>query len=247
MTAYDIHAVDGVKLLFTPTKPLDILISQTAVAKYQSIFSFMLKLVRAEEALGRLQVSKLWKTRDEKMRRSIRFDDDELKCIFKLKHDMTVFLKGLETYVSCVGIREIWAAFGEIVESILGRSNQDAAIRTIEEIEKLHQGALDRIQYRLFLRHKQEPVLKLLHGLLQLILDFSRCVANVYDERSLQVKEIEEKWAQMKMMFDMIVEKRIEVERTRKTSSKVDLQVLENRKKDDVAAFEALVSLCASR
>jgi hypothetical protein len=231
-------------LQFKPVAPLEILFTESSLAKYQSIFAFLLKLVRADEALSRISLSKSWKLKEKKKRKFIEFTDHEIEMIYGLKHKMTAFLKGLQTYALFVGVHGVYSEFQACVAAFLDQSSE---YHTISELDRLHQGALDRIHYRLFLRHKQEPVLKLVFGLLQLILDFSRRVCSVYSERTADFSELAAKWTQLHLMFVKIFKSRIEADQSKGHLGvdKRDLPDVDRWKRGDVAAFETLLSLCA--
>lgn len=161
-------ALDFLRLQYVPPTPLNLVITTTALDKYDLTFKFLLRLLRVL-----FVVSHLPRTYRDPISRQFRLE---------AHHFVTVFAN----YVFQTGIATHWASFDTFVSTIATRlADEDAAgeygTRVTEGIALLrdtHEKCLDAIMFSLLLRKRQRKILALVHDILECILLFAKKVNN---------------------------------------------------------------------
>lgn len=133
--------------------------SDRAIAKYQTVHQFLLKLVRVEEAVGSVFTWRKWCT----------WKGNHAVMAAELYGKSRRFTRGLLEYAFGTAVRDPWHKFcTELNESLL-----DVGASTICDVSSLivvHLQTLDRIQWRLFLRSNQRKMAGFLEDVLQVFL-----------------------------------------------------------------------------
>jgi hypothetical protein len=164
MDSSSIHAMDFLRLQYTPPSPIDAVIDQEALVKYDSIFRLLLLMIRMVFAVSHLPRL----TSSTAMGFS-------LQC----RH----FVNAITDYFYKSGIGEHWNGFMahvENIESELRKEDDEDATSPlkdfggIEELRRKHDECLDAMLFGLFLRHRQQKVMEVLERILDTILQFEK-------------------------------------------------------------------------
>ncbi|KAJ3243773.1 hypothetical protein HK104_008107, partial [Borealophlyctis nickersoniae] len=201
-----IDALDFLTLKCTPSAPHHVILTPSMISGYQTVFAFLLRLLRAEEALSRVILSKWWRDQHRipaqpRIRRAWEVEDDfastayegDYKSGLELMHLSQVFVTGLMRYAFGVGVGEVWAPFRKALDIVAARNHgarhnatDDVdveatriadSITDLSSLHALHAQHMDRMNSRLFLKRNQAPVRKIIDGMVQICLDFARMAA----------------------------------------------------------------------
>lgn len=159
-----LSALDFLRLQYVAPKPLNLVITNTILDKYDVIFKFLLRLLRML-----FVVSHLPRQYPDLESRQFRVE---------AHHFVTVF----SNYVFQTGIGEHWSDFDTFVSTLEVRlGEEDAAgelgTRVTEDIASLrnaHEKCLDNIMFALLLRKRQRKILALVEETFDYILLFAR-------------------------------------------------------------------------
>lgn len=157
-------ALDFLRLQYVPPVPLNLIITTTSLEKYDTIFKFLLRLLRIL-----FVVSHLPRQYVDKLSRQFRLE---------AHHFVTVLAK----YVFETGIASHWDIFDTFVASIETRMNdEDSAgeygTRIVEGISSLrdeHDKCLEGIMFSLLLRRRQRKIIALVDEIFELVLVFAK-------------------------------------------------------------------------
>lgn len=157
-------ALDFLCLQYVPPPPLNLVITSTALEKYDTIFKFLLRLLRMIFVVSHLP----------------RHYNDPESHHFRIEayHFVTV----LNGYVFQSGIAEHWNDFESFVANIESRLNEEDAAaeigaRVSEGIASLrdaHEKCLDSIMFSLLLRKRQRKIILLVDEIFDCILLFAK-------------------------------------------------------------------------
>jgi hypothetical protein len=176
-----LEALDFLRLSYKPPQPLGAVITPMILYKYDQLFKLLLRITRMLYVASTL-------FRDATDRNSYWQGIDNVAQRFRIEAHH--FISSVCGYFFDTGIEATWRVFERKLDQIEERINTDNDNITFgqnEGIDKLrdyHERVLDRIMFALFLRKRQQPVLKLLEEIFTLILQFSKHSS----ERALGIK-----------------------------------------------------------
>lgn len=171
MDPYSLHALDFLRLQYVPPSPLNLVITSTALEKYDYIFKFLLRLTRMLFVVSHLP-------RDL-------FDSQSRRFRIEAHH----FVTAIASYIFQTGIREQWQTFELFMDSVERRlleEDESGEIGTLvkeglESLKIAHEQCLDRILFSLLLRRRQKQVMTLLEEIFDAILEFSKSQTDAQD------------------------------------------------------------------
>ncbi|KAI0132765.1 Spc97/Spc98 family protein [Xylariales sp. AK1849] len=166
-----LEALDFLRLSYKPPAPLAPIITPVILVKYDRIFKLLLRVLRMLYVTGEMY-------RDTNVRTSRwgEIDIASLRFRFEAQH----FVASITTYFLDTGIGLPWSRFEDwlaMVQSGLEDDNaahQKARLLSPNGLREYHEQVLDHIMQTIFLRKRQQPVLKLLEDIFALILKFSK-------------------------------------------------------------------------
>jgi hypothetical protein len=159
-----LHALDFLRLQYVAPTPLNLVITTTALEKYDYMFKFLLRLLRMLFVVSHLP-------RD--------YTDTE-SSQFRL--EAYHFVITLTNYVFQTGIAEHWNDFDCFVRTVETRLNEEDAagelgVRVTEGVASLrdaHEKCLDSILFALLLRKRQRKIMGLVEDIFEHILLFAK-------------------------------------------------------------------------
>ncbi|KAL8942767.1 MAG: hypothetical protein Q9216_001452 [Gyalolechia sp. 2 TL-2023] len=163
-----LEALDFLKIHYRPPKPLDVVITEAVLEKYEKISRLLLRGARAGFVVREL-VRDEWRNKKERA-------TDGLAQRFRIEANHFV-----TTVFGYFGnsIEEVWTAFEEKLDRIEESTRYYEVGRQIEGVHRLralHEEVLDRILAACLLRKRQELVMRLLEEILGLVLEFAAAV-----------------------------------------------------------------------
>jgi hypothetical protein len=172
-----LYALDFLRLQYVPPSPLNLVISSSALEKYDDIFKFLLRLLRML-----FVVSRLPRTYP---------DTDSYRFRMEAHH----FVTAISAYIFQTGIGEHWNDFESYIATTETRlAEEDAASELatrvtegLDAIKAAHEQCLDSILFSLLLRRRQKKVMSLLEEIFDHILLFAK-MKNGGTERDNEVK-----------------------------------------------------------
>ncbi|GAB7337248.1 hypothetical protein MBLNU457_g2620t1 [Dothideomycetes sp. NU457] len=164
-----VHALDFLKMQYTPSPPLDAIITPASLEKYDDLFRFLLRLLRLTHLVSDLKVS-LCQTSTKQ------------QTLFATSAHHTITT--LSSHVLTLGIIEPWTTFTNTLTAIeqdLLLEDTDSSYGSrvttgLSALASLHEETLDRIRSRLFLRQKQTKIRVCIENVMTIILDASALV-----------------------------------------------------------------------
>lgn len=164
MDPYGLYALDFLRLQYVPPSPLNLVITTSALDKYDHIFRFLLRLLRMLFVVAHLP----------------RYYSDTESRHFRM--EVHHFVTALSSYVFQTGIAEHWDRFSLYISTLERRlAEEDAAdqlgVRVTEGLASLrdaHEKCLDSILFSLLLRKRQRKVMALMEEIFELILLFAK-------------------------------------------------------------------------
>ena len=179
MDPRSLHALDFLRLQYTPPSPLDAVITTETIEKYDTIFKFLLRVMRMLYVVLRLPYV------------------PGVVHAQTFRHQAQHFVSSCAAYFFDTGIRESWDAFSLYVDSVekkLHEEDQRGELGTmvtdgVETLKMQHEICLNRIMFALLLRNRQQKIMALVEDIFAHILQFARI--SVDDESQLrQVSKI---------------------------------------------------------
>ncbi|KAG9238974.1 Spc98 family-domain-containing protein [Amylocarpus encephaloides] len=166
-----IEALDFLRLSYKPPAPLDTVITALILYKYDQIFKLLLRMIRMLYITSAL-------FRGAMDRGSSHENDGYTSKKFRIEAHH--FISSVCGYFFDTGIESTWRIFQRKLDSIerrIATDDDNGKLGMDEGVDRLrdyHERVLDRIMFALFLRKRQQPVLKLLEEILGLTLQFSK-------------------------------------------------------------------------
>ncbi|CAD6573540.1 MAG: hypothetical protein ASARMPREDX12_006105 [Alectoria sarmentosa] len=161
-----IEALDFLRLQYRPPSPLDAVITQASLAKYDAVFKLLLRGVRMLFVANQL-------FRDTRARFAIRQAADPVAQSFRIESHH--FVSAICRYFSD-GVRANWNILQcrlEDVDKALDRNGTSDG-DSLYKLRDFHENMLDRLMFTLILRKRQAQVMMLLEEIFTLILVFAR-------------------------------------------------------------------------
>ena len=166
MDPNSIETLDFLRLQYRPPPPLDAVITQTSLAKYDVVFKLLLRAVRMLFVVNQLFC-------DTRSRFGVRQRADPLFKSFRVESHH--FVSAIYRYFFN-GVQANWDILQRRLEDVdkaldrVGTSDGDS----LHKLREFHESLLDRLMFTLILRKRQAQVLKLLEEIFSLILVFAR-------------------------------------------------------------------------
>ncbi|OCK84169.1 hypothetical protein K432DRAFT_289496 [Lepidopterella palustris CBS 459.81] len=164
MDPHSLHALDFLRLQYVPPSPLHLVITSTALEKYDNIFKFLLRLNRMLFVISHLPRG---------------LTDAEAR---RFRIEAHHFVTAVASYVFQSGIRDQWGAFEQFLDSIeirLQQEDEAGEVGTLvkeglQSLRTAHDQCLDRILFSLLLRRRQKQIMTLLEEIFDCVLLFSK-------------------------------------------------------------------------
>lgn len=175
-----LYALDFLRLQYAPPSPLNLIISSSALEKYDIIFKFLLRLLRILFVVSRLP----------------RWYPDVKSRYFRMEAHH--FVTAISLYIFQTGIAEHWDAFEAYVSTVETRlAEEDAAgefgtgiTSGLVALKSAHEKCLDNIMFSLLLRSRQKKVMSLLEEIFDHILLFAKIMRDEEQGRGGEVKDL---------------------------------------------------------
>ena len=161
-----IEALDFLRLQYTPPPPLDTVITQAALAKYDVIFKVLLRAIRMLFVVNQL-------FRDTKSRFATRQAADPISKSFRIESHH--FVSAICRYFFN-GVQGNWDILQRRLQDVDKALDRDGTSigGSLHQLRDFHEYLLDRLMFALILRKRQAQVMKLLEEIFSLILVFAR-------------------------------------------------------------------------
>jgi len=159
-----LHALDFLRLQYVAPAPLNLVITTTALEKYDYIFKFLLRLLRMLFVVAHVPRS---------------YKDTVSR---QFRAEAYHFVITLTNYVFQTGIAEPWADFDNFVATVERRLDEEdkareLGVRVTEGVASLrdaHERCLDSILFALLLRKRQKKIMGLVEDVFEHILLFAK-------------------------------------------------------------------------
>lgn len=171
MNPDSLEALDFLRLSYTAPPQLSPIITPLNLLQYDYIFKLLLRVLRMT-----FVVNQLFRDSNCLAREWEDPGDATLRFVREAQH----FVSSVSAYFLDTGISVPWQVFEKKLDKIemdLHRpstSSSSEEIQSPDKLQELHSLVLDRIMLALFLRKKQQPVLKLLEDIFNTILRFAK-------------------------------------------------------------------------
>jgi hypothetical protein len=173
MNPDSLEALDFLRLSYTAPPQLSPIITPMNLLQYDGIFKLLLRVLRMIFVVNQLffdanRLARDWEDPG----------DATLRFVREAQH----FVASVSTYFLDTGIAVPWRVFEKKLDKIetdLRRpstSSSSDEIQSPDKLQEFHSLVLDRIMLALFLRKRQQPVLKLLEDIFNTILRFAKHV-----------------------------------------------------------------------
>ena len=167
MDPNSIEALDFLRLQYRPPPPLDTVITQASLAKYDVVFKLLLRAVRMLFVANQL-------FRDTKSRFAMRRGADPISESFRIESHH--FVSAICQYFFN-GVQANWEILHRRLKDIDKALDSPETSHDGDSLDKLrdfHEHLLDQLMFALMLKKRQAQVMKLLEDIFSLILLFAR-------------------------------------------------------------------------
>ncbi|KAL8761480.1 MAG: hypothetical protein Q9184_002390 [Pyrenodesmia sp. 2 TL-2023] len=164
-----LEALDFLKVQYRPPKPLDVIIMESVLDKYDRLSRLLLRGARVMFVVKETMLHS---------RESMRGKKKFVGVVQRFKVEASHFVTTAFTHFGdCV--KELWAAYEKRLDGIeasidcydLGRR-----VEGVHRLRDLHEEVVDRMLAACLLRKRQELVMRLFEEILGLVLEFARCI-----------------------------------------------------------------------
>ncbi|KAK0987755.1 hypothetical protein LTS01_009426 [Friedmanniomyces endolithicus] len=146
--AGSIYALDFLRLQYTAPPPLDLILTPSAMQKYDDAFRFLLRMVRAVYITARIGKNS--------KRRQLRPQDFLTARFASEAHHVTTTLM---SYFMDIGISAPWAELQTSLDAAEEALEVDMPVIVgINTLRDMHHRFLETVRDRLFLKRKQQPI-----------------------------------------------------------------------------------------
>lgn len=166
-----LEALDFLRLSYTTPTELTCIITPTHLMHYDRIFKLLLRTLRMLFIVNQL-------FRDTN-RRAKPWDEDSVT--YRFVRESQHLVCSIASYFLDSGVAGPWQAFEDKLDDIRrqldttnGLSLEGKGVYSPSQIRDMHSQVLERIMYALFLRKRQQPVLKLLEEMFAIILVYAK-------------------------------------------------------------------------
>uniref|UniRef100_A0A8D0L1V1 Gamma-tubulin complex component 6 n=1 Tax=Sphenodon punctatus TaxID=8508 RepID=A0A8D0L1V1_SPHPU len=150
-------ALSCLELRYKVDWPLNIVITESCMMKYNKIFSFLLQLKHMVWTLKDVWFHLKRTALVNRASNSVQFRQLQL-----YKHEMQHFVKVIQGYIANQILHVTWCEFG----------NKLSSVGNLEEIHRTHAEYLNKAIFRGLLTEKAAPVMNIIHSIFSLILKF---------------------------------------------------------------------------
>uniref|UniRef100_A0A672UWT8 Gamma-tubulin complex component 6 n=1 Tax=Strigops habroptila TaxID=2489341 RepID=A0A672UWT8_STRHB len=150
-------ALSCLELRYKVDWPLNIIITESCMNKYNKIFSFLLQLKHMVWTLKDVWFHLKRTALVSRASNSVQFRQLQL-----YKHEMQHFVKVIQGYIANQILHVTWCEFG----------NKLSSVGNLEEIHRTHAEYLNKAIFRGLLTEKAAPVMNIIHSIFSLILKF---------------------------------------------------------------------------
>uniref|UniRef100_A0A8D2LN33 Gamma-tubulin complex component 6 n=1 Tax=Varanus komodoensis TaxID=61221 RepID=A0A8D2LN33_VARKO len=150
-------ALNCLELRYKVDWPLNIVITENCMNKYNKIFSFLLQLKHMVWTLKDVWFHLKRTALIKHTSNSVQFRQLQL-----YKHEMQHFVKVIQGYIANQILHVTWCEFG----------NKLSSVGNLEEIHRTHAEYLNKAIFRGLLTEKAAPVMNIIHSIFSLILKF---------------------------------------------------------------------------
>ncbi|KAL9004248.1 MAG: hypothetical protein Q9188_002938 [Gyalolechia gomerana] len=160
-----LEALDFLKIHYRPPKPLDVVITDAVLEKYEKVSRLLLRGARVGFVVRKL-VRNEWRSQRERARHGF---------VPRFRTEANHFVTTVFGYFGN-SIEELWTAFEKRLNGIEKSTRCYEVGRQVEGVHRLralHEEVLDRILAACLLRKRQELVMQLLEEILGLVLEFA--------------------------------------------------------------------------
>ncbi|KAL7950363.1 Spc98 family domain-containing protein [Trichoderma barbatum] len=171
MNPDSLEALDFLRLSYTAPPQLSPIITPMNLMQYDYIFKLLLRVLRMI-----FVVNQLFRDANCLAREWEDPGDATLRFVREAQH----FVTSVSAYFLDTGIAVPWRVFEKKLDKIeadlhrLSTNSSSEEVQSPDKLQELHSLVLDRIMLALFLRKKQQPVLKLLEDIFNTILRFAK-------------------------------------------------------------------------
>lgn len=172
MNPNSLYALDFLRLQYTPPPPLNLVMTTSALDKYDQCFRLLLRIARmlfiVNHQLPRYGLPGVWETKS-------------------FRNEAHHFVSAISSYFFDAGISDTWVAFEAALDCLERRMRTEDAngasstssfgslvTEGLESVRAAHEECLDRILFALLLRRRQSQVMKLLEEIFETILAFAK-------------------------------------------------------------------------
>ncbi|KAM0344286.1 hypothetical protein ACHAPU_007643 [Fusarium lateritium] len=225
MNPDSLEALDFLRLSYKPPNALSSIITPVILTQYDRIFRLLLRIMRMVYVVNQL-------FRDVNARVS-RWNDPE-DISYRFTREAHHFISGITSFFMDAGVAIPWEAFEAKLDKVQADLKSPSHIRNTpdkvespDRLREFHSRVLDRIMLSLFLRKRQQPVLKLLDEIFSTVLEyakFSRTKAigksqTTTPEETRELQRLYRNFKQRVQIFMTVC--RALTEKSRSTSNKV--------------------------
>ena len=165
-----LQALDFLRLQYRPPCPLDAVITESALEKYDRIFRFLMRINRVSFATTRCSSPSAHTSIGGLARVNV--------LLTRFRIEARHFVSSLSLYIhSCIS--SLWTRFFSIVQATEDSLRDDALDQLGEgdgfsQLRQLHEVMLDQLLFELLLRKRQERVMEVLEDILSHVLEFTQ-------------------------------------------------------------------------
>ena len=196
MDPNSIEALDFLRLQYKPPSPLDAVITQASMGKYDVIFKLLLRAARMLFVVNQL-------FRDTNPRFAIRHGADAISTSFRIESHH--FVSAICRYFFN-GVQANWDILRRKIEDIDKALDHDGPNDgySLHTLRDFHENLLDRLLFTLILRKRQAQVMKLLEEIFTLTLVFARHIrteATGHSDFKIDLKETYQRFKKKVKVF----------------------------------------------
>ncbi|KAF4996775.1 hypothetical protein FGRMN_4339 [Fusarium graminum] len=172
MNPDSLEALDFLRLSYKQPNALSSIITPVILTQYDRIFKLLLRVMRMVYVVNQL-------FRDVNARVS-RWNDPE-DISYRFTREAHHFVSGITSFFMDAGVAIPWEAFEAKLDKVQADLKSPSHVRNTpdkvespDRLREFHSRVLDRIMLSLFLRKRQQPVLKLLDEIFSTVLEYAK-------------------------------------------------------------------------
>ncbi|KAL9083287.1 MAG: hypothetical protein Q9165_008593 [Trypethelium subeluteriae] len=172
-----LHALDFLRLQYSPPEPLDAIIRPLSLQRYDAIFKFLLRVVRVHWVVDQQSsplTTEVISRSTDRSRQAL--DNLVIRFRFEAKH----FADSIASHFFTIGVCAPWCHFDTYTQKLEMRLkdayylDQDKTSgASVSAIREAHETMLDKMMTALFLRKRQARVMRALEEVFDAILKFT--------------------------------------------------------------------------